>query len=108
MKFQLSNNVAFETKDRKAAEEFYEKVMGMSVTKKEAGFTEFANDSIKFYVADQNKCPGLMLDFVVDDQESAVSYLKEKGCQVIEWKGKGQDCFMRDPYGLVFNLWQRN
>ncbi|MBL7670327.1 MAG: hypothetical protein JNM39_07555 [Bdellovibrionaceae bacterium] len=108
MKFQLSNNVAFETKDRKGAEEFYEKVMGMTITKSESEFTEFANDKIKFYVADQNKCPGLMLDFVVENQEAAVLYLKEKGCQVIEWEGKGRDCFMRDPFGLVFNLWQRN
>jgi len=108
MKFKLSNNVAFETKDRKGAEEFYEKVMGMTVTKRETGYTEFANDNIKFYVVDQDKCPGLMLDFVVDDQEAAIAYLKQKGCQVLEWKGTGQDCFMRDPYGLVFNLGPKN
>ncbi len=108
MKFKLTNNVAFETKDRKNAEAFYEKVMGMTVIKRESGFTEFSNESIKFNVADLNKCPGLMLDFVVDDQEAAVSYLKEKGCQVVTWKGKGQDCFMKDPFGLVFNIWQKS
>jgi catechol 2,3-dioxygenase-like lactoylglutathione lyase family enzyme len=107
MKFEMTNNIAFETKHRKNAEEFYEKVMGMKIAKKESEYTEFSSGDTKFYVANQNKSPGLMLDFVVDNQEAAMSYLKENGCEVIEWKGKGQDCFMKDPFGLVFNIWGR-
>jgi len=24
------------------------------------------------------------------------------------WEGKGKDCYMRDPFGLTFNLWEEN
>jgi len=26
---------------------------------------------------------------------------------VVKWEGKGNDCYMRDPFGLVFNLWEK-
>lgn len=29
-----------------------------------------------------------------------------KGCQVVVWEGGGKPCYMRDPYGFVFNLWE--
>jgi hypothetical protein len=45
-----------------------------------------------------------MLDFSVDDLEAAVEHLKQNGCLVLQWDGKGGDCFMKDPFGLVFNL----
>lgn len=102
MKFEMTNHIAFETADRKGAEEFYEKVLGMRVAKRDSGFTQFSNDKVSFYVAEKDKCPGLMLDFLVEDQNAAVTHLTKNGCEVVQ--RFGQDCFVKDPYGLVFNV----
>jgi len=46
------------------------------------------------------------MEYFVDDVEAARQYLESNGCKVIKWEGKGKDCYMRDPYGLTFNLWE--
>jgi hypothetical protein len=28
------------------------------------------------------------------------------GCKVLRWRGKGQDCYIQDPFGVIFNLWE--
>ena len=38
--------------------------------------------------------------------EEACRELEARGCQVVVWEGKGGDCYMRDPFGLTFNLWE--
>jgi hypothetical protein len=30
------------------------------------------------------------------------------GCEVIRWPGEGQDCYIRDPFGVTFNVWKRS
>jgi catechol 2,3-dioxygenase-like lactoylglutathione lyase family enzyme len=106
MKFELSNCVALETKNPEKAVEFYQTVLGLQRSKQTAEFTEFKSGPFNFYVAKENHCPGVMLDFRVADLEAAVEHLQAHGCQVLQWDGKGSDCFMKDPFGLVFNLSQ--
>lgn len=107
MNFEMSKCIAFETKQRKEASEFYKKVMGLKATDEKEFFTEFSNGSTQFFVVDQDKCPGLMLDFIVEDKEKAMEHLKANGCKIIQWQGKDKDCFVQDPFGLVFNLTQK-
>lgn len=38
--------------------------------------------------------------------EEACRELEARGCQVVVWEGRGGDCYMRDPFGLTFNLWE--
>ena len=43
---------------------------------------------------------------IVDDLEKARETLEANGCKVLRWRGKGQDCYVRDPFGVIFNLWE--
>jgi predicted enzyme related to lactoylglutathione lyase len=49
---------------------------------------------------------GTVLEFCVDDLDAATDKLVSKSCQVIKWRGK--DCYMQDPFGMIFNLWEEN
>ena len=49
---------------------------------------------------------GPVLEFFVDNLEEARDLLLARGCQIIAWKGKGQDCYIRDPFGVIYNLWE--
>ncbi len=40
------------------------------------------------------------------DLEAARDQLVAKGCEVVSWEGKGEDCYIRDPFGFMFNLWE--
>ena len=42
----------------------------------------------------------------LDNLEEARDILLENGCEVVVWKGKGEDCYMQDPFGVIYNLWE--
>ena len=44
--------------------------------------------------------------WVVDDVEAARELLEHNGCKVLHWEGAGKACFIEDPFGVRFNLWQ--
>ena len=38
--------------------------------------------------------------------DNVVQELLEAGCQLIRWEGKGGCCYMQDPFGFMFNLFE--
>ena len=51
---------------------------------------------------------GTVLEFCVDNLDVAKERLVSKGCQIIKWEEKGKDCYLKDPFGVIFNLWEEN
>ena len=89
--FRKSNHAAVLTPDLKAARDFYENVMELELfTSTDEQLVFKTNDSF----------------FYVDDLDVAKDRLVSKGCQIIKWEGKGKDCYLRDPFGMIFNLWE--
>jgi hypothetical protein len=43
---------------------------------------------------------------LVEDLDAAREELVKHGCEVIRWLDKGQDCYVRDPFGVIYNLWE--
>ncbi len=105
--FKLSNCVAHHTKDWEASAQFYQHVMGLNVQESESHL-EIKNEKLLLYIQDNPNVKGTVLEFVVDDVEEAKAYLLSQNCKVIKWEGKGKDCFMIDPFGLIFNLWEKD
>jgi hypothetical protein len=56
------------------------------------------------YIQENPSVDCVVMEYYVDDLEVARDYLESSGCKVIMWKGKGKNCYMRDPYELTFNL----
>ena len=46
------------------------------------------------------------MELFVDDLEAAKRFLTDNGCKIIRWEGLGKDCYIEDPFGLRFNIWQ--
>ena len=49
---------------------------------------------------------GPVLELFVDDLEAARDELVANGCKVLRWRGKGQDCYIEDPFGVIYNIWE--
>lgn len=47
------------------------------------------------------------MELFVDDLEKAKEHLLSNGCTILKWEGKGKDCYIEDPYGLRFNIWEK-
>lgn len=105
MKFELSNHVALQHPGWRSSEFYYKDVMGLH-TKIEENHLHIRSGDLNLYIMDNDDFCGTVMEFNVDDVDEAKEYLLANNCTVVKWEGKGKDCYMRDPYGLVFNLWE--
>ncbi|MFH2055990.1 MAG: VOC family protein [bacterium] len=105
MPYRLSNCVCLTTPDLAKASEFYTKIIGLQVSGKINDGLEFEVGSLRFFV-NPGGPPTLAMEFVVPNLEKAREELVAAGCEVVKWEGKGRDCYIRDPFGLLFNLWE--
>jgi hypothetical protein len=58
-----------------------------------------------FIIAD-DEFRGPVLELFVDNLELAGQILVANGCKVLRWRGKGQDCYIEDPFGVIYNIWE--
>ena len=103
--FRMSTNIAIHSKKWKDSSDFYEHVMGLPVKENETHLA-VQNGPICMFIQENPGIDCVVMEYFVDDVEAARQYLESNGCKVIKWEGKGKDCYMRDPYGLTFNLWE--
>ena len=105
---KMSRNIAIRTSNAESAIRFYRDVLGMKYVKDHDDGTELDAGQATFFVMDQTDGGPLAAvhEFFVPNVEEARELLLAQGCTVVKWEGVGRDCYMRDPFGLVFNLWE--
>ncbi len=106
MPYRMSPNVAVRTSDASKAVEFYSGVLGFPITVETDELTSIEATPITLFVIDDDEVAGAVHELFVDDLEAARDELVASGCEVVRWRGKGQDCYIRDPFGVMFNLWE--
>jgi len=108
MKITMSPNVAVRTqKQFDEALEFYANVLGFQnrSTKPELG--DFDANPINIFVLEDDEFRGPVMELFVDDLEKAREYFETNGCKILRWRGKGQDCYIEDPFGMRYNVWEQ-
>ena len=107
MKFKMSPNIAIRTDRHQEALEFYEKVFGFENRSDDPDLGDFEASPLRMFVIEDQELEGLIHELFVDDLEAAREELLKRGCEVVRWRGKGQDCYIRDPFGVIYNLWEK-
>jgi predicted enzyme related to lactoylglutathione lyase len=106
MKYTVSPNVAVRTPDKNRAAAFYQSVIGLTDRSSDPDLADFEAGPINLFVIDDDEISGPVLELFVDDLEAARDHLLANGCSVLRWRGKGQDCYIQDPFGVIFNVWE--
>ncbi len=101
-----SRDVIVRTPDVKAAAEFYEKVLGLAVTRRIGGIVGFETGALQLFVEQGEPLP-VVLDFLVQDVQATKAVLVSAGCTIVEENPTIPRCYVRDPFGLLFNLGER-
>jgi catechol 2,3-dioxygenase-like lactoylglutathione lyase family enzyme len=104
--FRASRDVIIRTPDVHAATRFYESVLGLKVARSSESLVGFEAGAFRLYV-EHGPAHGPVFDFLVPDLNAAKSALLSAGCTVVEENPSVPRCYIRDPYGLVFNIGQR-
>ncbi len=107
MKFKMSTNIAVQTTEPEKAIEFYTKILGFRNRMDEPDFAGIDADPLRMFVQKDDQTSGLVMELFVDDLDEAKKILSENGCRIIRWEGLGKDCYIEDPFGVKFNIWQK-
>lgn len=105
MPYKVSQCVSYHHPAKDNVVKFYRDVIGLEVVSDTDDMAELTAGPLRLFV-DRRDRQQLVLELIVDDLEEARKELVAAGCQVICWEGKGKDCYIRDPFGQVFNLWE--
>jgi catechol 2,3-dioxygenase-like lactoylglutathione lyase family enzyme len=103
--FRASRDVIIRTENFAAAARFYESVLGFKRFLDGEALAGFEAGAFRLYV-ERGPAHGPVFDFLVPDMQAAKSALLSAGCAVIEEDPAVPRCYIRDPYGLVFNIEQ--
>jgi len=84
---------------------FYGSVLGLPIAYQDNSMVGFETGSFRLYV-EKGAEHGPVFEFLVSDVEVAKRQLLEAGCTIVEEDPALPRCYIRDPYGLVFNIGQ--
>jgi len=101
--FQSSRDVIIRTDAWADATRFYESVLGLPVSHRSEGLMGFETGAFCLYVEKGDE-HGPVFEFLVSDVEAAKRRLIDAGCSIVEESASVPRCYIRDPYGVVFNI----
>jgi len=98
-----SRDVLIQTNNLGAAANFYETILGFRVFQRTDQIVGLETGSFRLFL-DEGNPYGPVFEFYVQDLEAAKVQLVKEGCRIEAEDPKVPRCYVRDPYGLIFNL----
>jgi catechol 2,3-dioxygenase-like lactoylglutathione lyase family enzyme len=98
-----SRDVIIRTESLAEAEQFYGSILGFAVSSRDAGIIGFETGSFCLYV-EKGPQHGPVFDFLVADVEATKGRLLAAGCTLVEEDRSVPRCYVRDPFGVTFNI----
>ncbi len=89
-----------------AATKFYAEVLGLPVVHRTERLVGIDTGAFKLYI-EQGSLPGAVFEFLVPDLAAAKERLVAAGCRIETEDPTVPRCYLRDPFGLVFNIAER-
>ncbi len=106
MEYRMSPNIAIRTSQFSDAVNFYTKVIGFDNRSEDPELADLDANPLNIFIIEDDEFRGPVLELFVDDLEAARQELVANGCKVLRWRGKGQDCYVKDPFGVIYNIWE--
>lgn len=101
--FRSARDVIVRTPDWERALEFYRSVLGLPLAHRGEQLMGFETGAFRLYV-ERGSAHGPVFEFLVADVQAARARLLAAGCTVLEEDESVPRCYIRDPFGLVFNV----
>ena len=100
---QPSRDVIIRTPAWNEAVRFYEQILGFAVSSRAESMMGFETGSFRLYV-EKGPPHGPVFDFPVADVPAIRDSLLKAGCTLVEEDLAVPRCYLRDPYGMTFNV----
>jgi catechol 2,3-dioxygenase-like lactoylglutathione lyase family enzyme len=103
--FRSSRDIIVRTGDWAAATAFYASTLGFATVHRGEKLVGFETGSFRLYV-EKGETHGPVFEFLVPDVQQAKAALLAAGCTLVEEDAASPYCYIRDPYGVTFNIGQ--
>ena len=99
----FGKDILIQAKDPMKAANFYVKALGFEITDKNPKMVGLHGENINLFI-EPGPALGPVLEVTVKSVKEAKASLKKKGCRVIKDEPEFPRCYVKDPYGLIYNL----
>ncbi|MGD0096327.1 MAG: VOC family protein [Terracidiphilus sp.] len=99
----FGTDILIQTPDPKKAASFYVDHLGFEITGEEPQMISLHGRNINLFI-ERGPALGPVLEVTIDSVEAARLRLTKIGCEVIKNEPEFPRCYIRDPYGLIYNL----
>jgi catechol 2,3-dioxygenase-like lactoylglutathione lyase family enzyme len=100
---KTSRDIILRTNRWAEAVQFYETALGFKVIYRTGTMVGFDTGALVLYV-EKGSEHGPVFDFITADVQAAKERLVAAGCSIVEENPSVPRCYLKDPFGLVFNL----
>jgi catechol 2,3-dioxygenase-like lactoylglutathione lyase family enzyme len=100
----FGSDVLIQAQDPQKASRFYVEQLGFEITDHNPNMIGLHGKHINLFIEPGPPLGGGVLELTVDDVEEAKLRLVQNGCEVIKDEPNFPRCYVRDPYGLIYNL----
>jgi catechol 2,3-dioxygenase-like lactoylglutathione lyase family enzyme len=99
----FGTDILIQAPDPKKAAAFYVDQLGFETTEETPEIISLHGPHINLFI-ERGLALGPVLEVTVDSVEAAKLRLVKNGCEVIKDEPKFPRCYLKDPFGLIYNL----
>ena len=99
----FGTDILIQAEDPKSAAAFYVEQLGFAITDDNPEMIELRGEHINLYI-ERGPVIGGVLEVTVDDVAEARARLVANGCRVVRDEPDFPRCYIKDPFGLIYNL----
>jgi hypothetical protein len=99
----FGTDILIQAPDPASAASFYVEQLGFEITGEEPQMISLHGPHINLFI-ERGPALGPVLEVTVDSVEAARMRLVKNGCLVVKDEPDFPRCYVKDPYGLIYNL----
>jgi catechol 2,3-dioxygenase-like lactoylglutathione lyase family enzyme len=100
---RFGTDILIQAQDPKDAALFYVKELGFEITDDTPNLISLHGEYINLFI-EPGPALGPVLEVTVDNVEDAKLRLVKHGCDIIKDEPDFPRCYVKDPFGLIYNL----
>ncbi len=99
----FGKDILIQAPDPRNAATFYVEHLGFEITGETPNMISLHGANINLFI-EQGPALGPVLEVTVDNVEEAKVRLVKQGCEIIKDEPGFPRCYVKDPFGLIYNL----
>lgn len=99
----FGTDILIQADDPEKAARFYVEHLGFEITEENPALISIRGKHINLFI-ERGPALGPVLEVTVANVREAVQRLENNGCEVIKDEPDFPRCYVKDPYGLIYNL----